>query len=231
MEIFRARKRETLGKQVKDLRQRGVIPAVLYGRGQASIPLELDRKEFLKTYQTVGESSIAKLLVGEIPFPVLISGLERDPRSLQPIHIDFRQIAMDEEITTTTRLKIVGEAPAAKSGAGMLLTLVSELEVECLPEDLPAAIEVDVSRLETLDAGILIKDLPIDFSKIKVLGHQPDDLVVKIGAAEMEEVEEVAPEAAVEAVEITAEKGKPEEGAAVGGGETSEVTSNEAPAS
>lgn len=210
MESFRARKREILGKKVKKLRQRGLIPAVLFGKGEPSIPLELEKDEFLKTYREVGESSVAQLSLDSKNFPVLVSGIERDPKTLEPIHVDFYLVEMGEEITATVPLKIVGEAPAVRSGEGMLLTTLSELEVACLPKDLPAEIEVDVSGLGSLDEGIQIKDLPLDFSKIKIPGHEIGDLVVKIESAEMEEVEEGVPEIPVEEIEITEEKGEEE---------------------
>lgn len=213
MESFRARKREILGKKVKKLRQRGFIPAVLYGKGKPSIPLELEKEEFLETYHEVGESSIAQLSLDSESVPVLVSDIQRDPKTLELIHVDFYLVEMGEEIAATVPLKVVGESPAVKLGEGMLLTILSELEVECLPKDLPAEVEVDVSGLDSLDKGIKIGDLPLDFSKIKVPGHAMEDLVVKIESAEMEEVEEGVPEIPVEEIEITEERGEEEEGA------------------
>jgi len=212
MESFRARTREILGKKVKKLRSRGIIPAVLYGKGKPSIPLELEKEEFFKIYRKAGESSIAQLCLDSQKFPVLVSDIQLDPKTLQPIHIDFHLVEMGEEITATVPLKIVGESSAVKSGEGMLLTILSELEVECLPRNLPAEIEVDVSGLDSLDEGIRVDDLPLNFSKVKVLGHEMEDLVVKIESAEMEEVEEEVSEIPVEEIEITEEKGEEEEG-------------------
>ena len=107
-------------------------------------------------------------------------------------------------------MKLVGESPAEKSGVGLLLQTVNEIEVESLPTDIPSQIEVDVSKLEEIGNSIHVSDLMIDKAKVEVKNN-PEDVVVSVQTAEMKE--EATPEKAPspEDVEATAEKGKDEE--------------------
>lgn len=210
MVAFKADKREIIGKKVKNLREGGLVPAVLYGQGRPSIPLVLIGREFASVYRTVGESSIADLEFGGEKEKVIVSSIQQDPVTGETLHVDFHRVEAGETVSVTIPIEFVGESSVIKSGQGMLLTLLSELEVECLPEDIPHQMEIDISGLAVVDAGIAIKDLPLDFAKVKVVGRPLDDLVVKIAEATMAEEEEVA-EVAVEAVEATAEKGPKEE--------------------
>jgi len=206
MESFRAGRRKILGKKVKKLRARGLIPAVLYGRERSSIPIELEKNQFLETFRRVGESSVATLHLDSEEFPVLISSIDRDAQTLEPIHVNFHLVEMNKKIAAAVPIEVVGEAPAVKSGEGMLLTILPEIEVECLPKDLPSELKIDVSGLESLNDAIAIKDLPLDFSKVSVPGHNMEDLVLKIESAEMKEVEEEVKEGLIEEIEITEEK-------------------------
>lgn len=225
-----AKKRSVLGKKVKALRQVGTLPAVLFGGKEKSIPLEVNAQEFEKVYQQAGESTLVDLDFNGKPEKILISEVQHDPFG-KPLHVDLRRVAAGEKITATVPLVIEGESQPVKSGEGVLLTLLSELEVECLPQDLPREINVDISTLNEVGRGITINQLLIDQSKIKILGHGADELVVKIDFPQAEEVEEVptTEEAAIAAVEATEEK-KPEEEAAAVEGETAQAEKPEAPA-
>ena len=207
---FKAKKRETFGKGTKALRRRGLVPAVLFGKDHPSVPLCLDCGEFVAEYSQVGEAAVADLVFSGERVPVLISDIQRDPVSDELIHVSFQRVAVGEKVTVTVPVGIVGESPIVKSGEGMLLSILSELELECFPKDIPAAIEVDISYLSAIDEGVTVGELPLDFSKVVVVGHPLDALIAKIEPAEMEEVEEVE-DVSVEDVEATAEKGEGEE--------------------
>lgn len=213
-----------MGKKVKSLRREGMIPAVLYGGNGEPQSLTLKGMEFEKVYREAGESTIIDLDLGGKKAPVLITDVQRDPFD-KFLHVDFQRIKAGEKLTATVAIEAEGEAPAVKSGVGILLTLLDEVEVECLPQDLPSEIKIDISNLTEVGQDIEIKDLPIDYTKIKVLGHEPEEAVLKIDYAEMTE-EEAAEEPATEeeaiaAVETTEEKPK-EEGAETEGEESSE---------
>ncbi len=198
--------------KVDRLRQQGLLPAVVFGKETGSIPITLDKTEFLKVYEEAGESSLVDVQIGkQKPIKVLITETDIDPVTDETLHANLHAVTLTEKATATIPIEIVGESPIVKSGEGMLLTLLDEIEVEALPQDLPSEINVDVSNLIEIDQRIAIKDLPVDRSKVEIK-QDPEDLVVKVEHAEMEEEEEVKEEVPVEeAVEVTTEK-KEEEG-------------------
>ncbi|NIT03701.1 50S ribosomal protein L25 [Candidatus Saccharibacteria bacterium] len=205
-----AKKRKILGKKVKSLRRGGVLPAVVFGGGKPSLPIELDETEFSRVYNEAGESTVIDLILGKDKQDVLISEVQIDPLG-KVIHTDLKRVAAGEKITANVAIEIVGEAAPVKTGEGILLPLLDEIEVEAYPKDLPSEIKVDVSNLTEIGQGIEIKDLPIDPRKVEILGHESNELVVKIDYPQVEEEEEeeeapVSEEAAVAAVEATEER-------------------------
>lgn len=213
MEIY-AQKRELTGtKKVQKLREKGLLPAVISGKDFGSVPLTIDKKDFEKVYSEAGESTLVDVKIGdEKPQKALISEVAVDPVSDEIIHANFHTVKLTEKVSADVPLKIVGESPIVKSGEGMLLNVLDELEVEALPQDLPSEIEVDISHLEKIGQGITVGELKIDREKVS-LKNDPEDLVVKIDYPEMEEEEEEAAEevSLEEAVEVTKEKSEEKE--------------------
>jgi large subunit ribosomal protein L25 len=161
-----AKIRKDLGKKAKKLRKEGRIPAILYGPGIKNLPLEIDSKEFEKALKEAGESSLIKLEVrsqkSEVnEFSVLIHEIERDPLTLKPIHVDFYQPLLKEEVSVTVPLVFEGEALAVKDLGGTLVKNISEIEVKALPQNLPHEIRVSIENLKTFEDNILIKDLKL----------------------------------------------------------------------
>jgi large subunit ribosomal protein L25 len=209
MEIS-AQKRKILKKKVKRLREQGLLPAVISSKDLGSVPLTLDKKEFERVYDEAGESTLIDVKIeGETPQKALISEVSRNPVSDEIIHANFHAVKLTERISAAVPLKIVGESPIVKSGEGMLLTVLDEIEVEALPQDLPPEIEVDVSNLTAIGQGITVGDLKIDRGKVTPK-NDPEDLVVKVDYPEMEEEKEEEEVSLEEAVEATKEKPKEE---------------------
>lgn len=186
-------------ENVKTLREKGLIPAVVYGRGQKNISLSLDYQEFKKALETAGESTIIKLKVNDEIKNVLIYDVAKDPITDKFIHIDFYQVRMDEIITAEVRLAFEGESSAVKTLEGILIKTMNEVEVEALPGDLPHELKIDLSILETFDDHIKIKDIKLpEGVKIKL---DPEDVVASVAPPrtqeELEELEE-KPEEVVE---------------------------------
>jgi len=191
-----AKVREVLGKKVKSLRKKGIIPAVIYGLKAKSIPLEIDYSKFEKTFKEAGESTVIKLKINDkkarptagqpkADKNVLIYDVSRDPVSDKFIHIDFYEVRMDKPITTEVPLVFEGEAPAVKNLEGVLVKNITEIEVEALPANLPHEIKVDISALKTFDDLIHIKDLKIpDGVKISV---NPEEIVALVSPPRSEE--------------------------------------------
>lgn len=200
-----AKKRKDLKKKVKNLRQKGILPGVLYGPGIENVPLEIDLKEFEKVFKTVGESSLVRLLVDKKEYLVLVHALEFDPISQHPIHVDFYQPKLDEEITVTVPLVFGGEAPAVKELSGTLIKNIHELEVKALPQNLPHEIRVPVGKLATFEDNVTIKDLEVP-EGVKI-EKDPEEIVALVAAPQKVEEELAKPvEEKVEEVEKVEEK-------------------------
>ncbi len=207
--IIKAKERQILGKKVKKLRKQGQIPAVVYGGDIESTPIKIDKSEFIDIYKKAGESTLVDLVMeNKEAGKILFGDIQFDPVTDEILHVDLKQIDLTEKITATVQIETVGESPAEKSGEGFVLTLSDEVEIRCLPTDLPNKIEVDVSELEEVGEGITFAELDIDKEKLKIVDQEEDALVIKIAPAEMEELEELE-EVAVEPEEViaTAEKG------------------------
>jgi large subunit ribosomal protein L25 len=223
---LKAEKRKTLGKKVRALRRGGVLPAILFGGEEGATPVELDLDTFRRVYEEAGESTLLDLDLGGKKEKILITDVQRDPLG-KLLHADLRRVAAGEKITATVPVEVVGESIPVRAGEGVLLTLLNEVEVECFPQDLPQKIIVDISKLTEVGTGIALKDLSLDLSKVTIVGHELDELVVKIDFPQEEEVEEVpvAEAEAIAGVEAIKEKPEGEEGAegqpaeGAGGGE------------
>lgn len=209
-----AKKRELLGKKVKNLRLAGQIPANIYGKKIKSQALTLDKKEFEKVFSQAGETGIVKVTIeGEKEErPTIIQNRQKHPVSNETLHVDLRQIILTEKITANIPVEMEGTSPVASQKLGILIQNVSEIEVEALPMDLPEKFIVDVSKLANVGDQITVADLTIDRKKIEV--KVAEDLVVaKIEplAAEEVVVAPVTEEVAVEGEAAPTEEGKTEE--------------------
>src|SRR3989344_876417 len=189
------------------LRHKGVLPAVIYGRKEESTPVAVDLKTFQKVYKQAGESSVITLKGLGTDKDVLIHEVSVDALTGTPLHADFYAIAAGQTVTVSVPLEFEGESPAVKDLGGILTKVMHELEIECVPKDLPHSIKVDVSKLATLEDQIKIKDLAIPASaKVTI---DMDEVVAMISVAKEEPVEEVATD--ITAIEISEERGKKEE--------------------
>ncbi len=201
--------RKETGKKVKKLREKGILPGVLYGPKTESQHLEINQKDFEEVYRQAGESSLISLEAGDKKYLVLIHQLQTDPITSSPIHVDFFQPSLKEEIVAKVPLVFEGEASAVKELGGTFVRNISEVEVKALPQNLPHEIRVDISLLLTFENSILIKDLKLQ-EGVKILKGQ-DDIVAFVASPEKVEEELQKPiEEEVEEVEKV-EKPKKEE--------------------
>ncbi len=183
-----ATKRTVLGKKSKTLRSKGQIPGVIFGKGEDSVAITLSLLEFDKVFRRAGETSLVDVKLDGKEFgKVLISDVDFDPVKDFIIHANLHKVNLKEKIKAQVPVRFIGESPIVKSGEGLLLTLIDELEVECFPSDIPHSIDVDITGLIELDQSIAVKDLKIDRTKVDVIGREEDELVVKIDYAEMKE--------------------------------------------
>ncbi len=218
METISAKKREITGMKVEQLREKGLLPAVLYGPNHKNLPIELDLKQFNQLFKKAGETSLITLQVEGDKVSVLIHDYQMDPLSGEITHVDFYAPSMTEETEVAVPLIFVGEAPAAKDLKGTLVKNFSELHVKCLPQDIPHEIQVDIAALVDFESRILVKDIKLS-SKVHALKKE-DEIVALVAAPQDIDAElSQAIEENVEAVEKI-EKEKKEE--VVEGEETKE---------
>ncbi|MEK9152820.1 MAG: 50S ribosomal protein L25, partial [Patescibacteria group bacterium] len=181
-----AKTRTVVGKQVRQLRAKGKLPAVVYGHGVASRSVEVEAAPFDKTYMKTGESSLLDLSIDAAkPVKVLIQDVSRDPLTDAITHVDFREVLMTEKLTVEVLLRILGEAPAVKEIGGILVRAMDKVKVRCLPQHLVHEIDVDVSKLKAFDDHVLIKDLAVP-EGVELLA-KPDEIVAGISKPISEE--------------------------------------------
>ena len=154
-----ADKRLILGSKVKALRNSGLIPAVLYGKGQEVLNLQVPIKDFSKVLKEAGESTLVYINVDGKSYPTIIHDVAKDPVKDNIIHADFYKVSLTEKIKTKVPIVFAGESPAVKDLGGIFIRNLNELEVEALPADLPHEISIDITKLVNFGDQILIKDI------------------------------------------------------------------------
>jgi large subunit ribosomal protein L25 len=183
---LKAKKRDIFGKKTKKGRKSGLIPAVVYGRGVESLSLWVNMLDFKRLLKKSGESTMIGLEIdGKNGRNVIIYEIQRNPVTSDIIHIDFFQVRMDEEIETEVELEFIGESLAVRDLGGVLVKNIDEIEVKCLPGDLPSKISVDISVLNKFEDRICVKDLKIP-AKVKV-ELDPETVVALVSAPRSEE--------------------------------------------
>ena len=174
------------------LRRIGKLPAVLYGHKVQNVSLTVDAREFDKILKKAGESTIVELQTEDgKTHPVLIHDVQHHYLTTAPTHVDFYEVSLTEKLKAAVALEFIGEAPAVKTLGGVLVKVLNEVEVECLPADLPHSITVDLSVLKTLQNTIHIKDLPAT-AKVKII-TPAEELIVKVQPPRDVEAELAAP--------------------------------------
>jgi large subunit ribosomal protein L25 len=183
--------RQILGKKVKRLRADGLIPAVLFGAKVPTTHIQVDERDLSKALQDAGATSLISLYIDDEPEPhvVLAREIQRDILTSRLQHVDFYQVQLDRKVKTMPALEIVGQSPLVEEGAAVLVQVLTQLEVECLPTDLINSIQVDITPLQTLNDSITIGDLDVP-PGVSILAD-PGDVVASV----------VPPRAALEEVE------------------------------
>jgi len=199
--------REIIGSRVSSLRKEGLIPAVIYGRGLEALNIQVPAKDFEKVYAEAGESTLVYIKLDKEELPTIIHDVSLDPVSDKIIHADFYKVRLDEKITASIPIVIVGESPAVKNLGAILVTNINELEVEAFPQDLPHEFMVDVSGLINFHDHISVKDLKVS-DKVEIQA-KPDDVIILAQEPAKEEEETPTTETSVEDVEVI-KKEKPE---------------------
>jgi len=187
------------------VRMQGLIPAVVYGAGQDSVAVTVDPKVITKIlYSDAGHNTIFDLAVeGAGAAKGMIVDWQNEPIKGHLLHVDIKRIAMDKAMRVSVPVHLTGTSVGVKTHGGILGQVLHEVEVECLPNDIPSHIDVDITNLD-INGAIHISDLPHS-DKIKFLGDE-HALVAHVTVAKEEAVAEPAVAAAIEPE--VAKKGK-----------------------
>ncbi len=198
--------------KIKKMRRGGVLPAVVYKKGQETIPLSLSDKDMEKVLHTsAGGNVIINLKVLQNDKvegkTVIIKEIQRDPIKGDILHVDFNEISLTEMLKVSIPVAARGEAAGVKEG-GILEHIMWELEVECLPTQIPERIEVEVSGLKIGDS-IHVKDVKFP-EGVKVL-NDPELTLISVKPPLVEKVAEAVPGAEITEPEVIREKKVEEE--------------------
>ena len=188
----------------KEIRDRGFIPAVVYGKDKPSQTVQVDSVELLKTVRDEGRNAIISLEVenGDT-LDVMLHEYQRNPIKDELIHADFYIVDMSEEMDVEVYINVVGEAPGTKEG-GILQQPMHALQVRAKPRDIPEEIVVDVAELAIGDS-ISVADIK-ESNKFEILDDPDTTLVSVLPPEEEEEEEEGAAEAGLEPELVDAEE-------------------------
>jgi large subunit ribosomal protein L25 len=206
--VVKAVRRDVIGKQVKSLRREGKLPAVLYGHHINPVPILLDFRDASRALTGLAPSTLITVDVEGDTHQALVREKQRNKITGALIHVDFLAVSMLEKLRSEVNIELIGISPAVKDLDGILVSNVNQLEVECLPQDLPEKIVVDISSLDQIGDAIYLRDLVLS-DKIKIMDDM-DTVVVSVTAQEAEEVEVEVEEVAEVEPEVV-EHGKIEE--------------------
>jgi large subunit ribosomal protein L25 len=174
------------------LRTTGQIPGVLYGAGKEPCTISVDPKIIGRILHSAsGHNTIFDVNVADEKAKAMIVDWQVDPIKGHLLHVDLKRIAMDKTLRVTVPIEIVGEAPGVKTEGGVLDVVLREVEIECLPSDIPSSIKADVSNL-TFGVNIRVADLPHE-GKIKFL---TDPAITVVHITHIKEEVVATPEAA-----------------------------------
>lgn len=191
----------------ENLRAQGMVPAVFYGSGKETTKIAVPSIPFMKLLREAGETTAVALVLDGKQIPVLIHEMQQHPITGEPSHIDFLVVDMNKEVEVAVPLEFTGTAEVEKTGLGIVVKVMHEIEIAALPANLPHEIVVDVSSLATLSDVILAKALTLP--KGVSLVSNPEDVVVSVSALS-EEKEEAPAVVDFSAIEVE-KKGKKEE--------------------
>lgn len=206
MTVLNARERKDLkAHQIKELRNQGHVPGVLYGKKVNSTPVSVEAVAFLKTFRDVGQNGLFDLhLENGGKHHVMVQEVQIDPLNNQYMHVDFFEVDMNEERDANVPVHLEGDAPGAKEG-GIVNHLLYEITVNCLPADIPEAITVDISNLnigDSLSVSDIRANVPV------TIVNEDDETVVTVTPPTVAEDPDATEEdnTTAESVEATGER-------------------------
>ena len=211
---YEVERREVLGKKVRRLRRAGVLPANIFGRGIASLAVQMPSPRAREMLRAHGTNTLFSVQVAGEPDsrPVMVRAVKRNPVSGDLQHLDFYQVDLARTIRATVPVTVIGTAPAVDAVSGILIHGLDSVDVEALPADVPAQLEVSVVGLEQIDQQVTVAALIVPPG---VTVHTDrDQMLARITRPRLIEEEGVVPEGEEELLKDEAAEGEPAEGEA-----------------
>ena len=187
---LKAQPRTVTGKKVKTLRREGLVPAVVYGKDFDSLTIQVESTELSKALSDAGTTNLISLEVDGSKYDVLVKDIVRSIDRKSIVHTDLYHVNKNIAVKATVPVVVVGESPLIKTG-GIAVNGATEVEVQCLPNDIPSEFQVDISGLEDFSQVITVADLEVD-KKVEILTSESTTLayIATTRASRMGEDEE-----------------------------------------
>jgi large subunit ribosomal protein L25 len=186
--VLKATKRTVTGKHVNALRRAGFLPAVIYGHKVDPVAISLEAHSSNLILARISPSTLVTIDVEGKEYATLVREKQRNFILGTLKHVDFLAVSLTESIRATVGITLHGTAPAVKEFNGVLVNGVTDVQVECLPGDLPTGIDFDLSTLTELGSGFHVRDIKLS-DKVTILNN-PDDLIVLVTGTKEETLEE-----------------------------------------
>jgi len=188
---LQAEHRNVVGKKVRRLRREGWVPAVVYGPEVKAQPVQVPRKELVEAYRQAGTSALIGVVLGGKARPALIREVQYDPLTREVLHADIEFVDLNRPITTEVPVVLRGHSLVVDQGLAVLTHGVEEIQIRCLPTQVPEHIEVDLSVIARPDQAIRVGDLSLP-EGIHVLTDPETVVVYTTSIRRLEEAEERA---------------------------------------
>lgn len=172
------------------IRKAGHVPGVMYGTKTKNANLKCSGKDLQNVYTKAGENTLVQVEMDGKAIPCLIHAISFDPVTSKIDHVDFYAVDMTKKVTARVPVFLKGESPAVKTQGGVIVMVHSELEVSCLPADLPSGFTIDISVLANFRDTITVAKL--DVASGVTLKNSPETVIVTVQEPRKEEVVEVA---------------------------------------
>ncbi|HJX29780.1 MAG TPA: 50S ribosomal protein L25 [Thermoanaerobaculia bacterium] len=200
-------KRERVGKGGnREARRNGLIPGVVYGGGKDSVPIQLDRKSFVEMMKKSDSENpifLLKLGTGQERHAILRE-IQKDPVSRMVIHLDFQRVDMNQKVHVTVPIELKGTAYGVKTEGGLIDFVTREIAVECLPGNIPAHLDLDVTEVRV---GQHVEARELQLPEGVTLFDAPEKVILSLTHARAEEATEGGDRAEPEVIK----RGKGEE--------------------
>ena len=208
--VIPAERRTIRGKQVGALRRAGKLPGVIYGHHVDPTPITMDLHSASRQLSGLTASSLVTIKLDDQELSALVREKQRDYVRGTLLHIDFQAVSLTEKIRAKVAVILHGTSSAVKDYNGIVVSGISELEVEAFPQDLPEQFNLDISVLKQVGDGLYVRDIPTS-DNVHILTHPEEMIVFVTGAAKEEEEEGVAAEEGATSEPEVIERGKKEE--------------------